>query len=222
MKKKILAVFMCVVLTGCGNTVQETNVTESTEVKESIVETKEETKVESVVETKETEDIAQEQFNDIGNIEVEVELFDVEITIPKSFIGDGATQESLNAVAEKNENINEIKLNDDGSAVYIMSKRQHENLMKEYADQIMESINAYPNSTDYPNVTAIEVNDDFTEFDIYTKSSEPDFMEKILVTQMQMNGGMYGIFNGTSDKEIIVRFRNSDSKEVIFEKSNKE
>ena len=98
MKKKMLSVCMCVVLTGCGNTVQETNVTESTEVKESIVETKEEVKVETVVETKETEDISQEQFNDIGNIEVEVELFDVEITIPKSFIGDGATQESLNAV----------------------------------------------------------------------------------------------------------------------------
>lgn len=221
MKKKILALVMCLALVGCGNAAQETT-SEVKETKESVVESKEEVKVETVVETKESEEIAQEQFNDIGNIEVEVELFDVEITIPKSFIGDGATQESLNAVAEKNENINEIKLNDDGSAVYIMSKRQHENLMNEYADQIIESINTYPNSTDYPNVTAIEVNDDFTEFDIYTKSAEPDFMEKILITQMQMNGGMYGIFNGTSDNEIIVRFRNSDSKEIILEKSNKQ
>ena len=101
-------------------------------------------------------------LDSLGGIEVEKELFDVTLTIPADFIGD-TTQEELDAsVAEGN--VHSATLNDDGSVTYVMSNRQHKQLLAGISAGFDEALSAMIGSEDYPNITNIEANDTYTSF----------------------------------------------------------
>lgn len=147
------------------------------------------------------------------SIEVEKELFDVQITLPADFVGE-TTQEDLDA---ESDHFHSATLNEDGSVTIVMSKKQHKALMQELADEINETLAEMPGSEDFPNITNIETNDDFTVFTVTTKSTELSLSESFSVMGFYMYGGMYGAFNGANPDNFDVRvdFVNADSGEII-------
>lgn len=159
-------------------------------------------------------------LSDLDGLEVDNNLFDVEITIPADLVGE-TTQEELEAQAIAS-GVHSVTLNEDGSATYVMSKAQHAQLMKDLADSINQSLSEMVGSEDYPNVTDISANDDFTVFTVTTTSTELTFEESFSVIGYYLYGGMYGAFAGDGRDNIHVDFVNADSGEIISSSDSSE
>lgn len=153
-------------------------------------------------------------------IEVDENLFTMELTVPADFVGE-TTQEELDQTAEE-EGIKSITLNEDGSATYVMTKKKHKEMMKKIKSNIDEGLNAMIGSEDYPNFTKVEANKDYTSFTITTTSTELDFAESFSVLSFYMQGGLYNAFNGTPVDNIHVEFINADTGEVISSSDSSE
>lgn len=167
--------------------------------------------------------VSAETNNDLEAVEkvdVEKGLFNVELTIPANFVGE-QTQEELNKMCEE-KGYNSITLNDDGSATYVLTKQQHKEMMEELKNTINSSMSEMVDSEDYPNYTNVTANEDFTEFEITTKSSELAMAETFSVLAFYMYGGMYNVFNGTDIDNITVKFINADTGEVISTTNSKD
>ena len=91
-----------------------------------------------------------------GMVEVDSGLFNVTITVPATFMGEDATQESLDATA-KEKGYKSITLNEDGSATYVMSKAKHKEMMDELRQQIDDSLEEMISSGTYPDVVSASV-----------------------------------------------------------------
>lgn len=194
-KKLIMSLLICTMaLSGCGSSSNATADVSSETVESS------------------TEDDLSE-LDAIGDVEVDENLFTVELTIPADYIGE-KTQEELDEIANEH-GYKSITLNDDGSATYVMSKKQHKEMMEEMAANINSSLADMVGSENYPNITEITANDDFTEFTVKTTSTELSLNESFSVMSYYMYGGMYNIFNGTPVDNVHVDFVNADSGEVI-------
>ena len=212
MKKKALAIFMAtaLVLSGCGSSEAQTTSNQTNE-QEDVTEDTAESEKTSDEDSPEGNE-ASSELDSLGDIEVDGNLFDVTITIPADYVS-STTQEELDAeVAEIG---CKATLNDDGSATYVMTKKQHKKLMDDIATSINDSLNEMVGSEDYPNITSVTANSDFTEFTVTTKNTEPDMSESFAVMGFYMFGGLYHIFDGTTVDNIHVDYVNADSGEVI-------
>ncbi|WP_349948543.1 hypothetical protein ABFV83_08970 [Lacrimispora sp. BS-2] len=145
---------------------------------------------------------------------------DVELNIPAKFIGK-QTQDDLNELC-KEKGYKSITLNGDGSATYILTKKQHKKMMNELKDNINSSISEMIGSEDYPDFTDVTANENFTEFEISTKSTELNMADRFSILGFYMYGGMYNIFNGTAADNISVKFVNADSGEEILTANSKD
>lgn len=140
-------------------------------------------------------------------------LFNVALTIPAEYV-EGSTQKELNKQAKEGA-FKSATLNKDGSVTYVMSKSQHKEMLNTLKDSIADELNKIPNSTDYPNVTKVEANDDYTKFTVTTASTELSFEEQFLSVQLYIYGGMYNAFNNLSPV-ISVDYVNADSGATIY------
>lgn len=140
-------------------------------------------------------------------------LFNVALTIPAEYV-EGTTQKELNKQAKEG-TFKSATLNKDGSVTYVMSKSQHKEMLNTLKDSIADELNKIPNSTDYPNVTKVEANDDYTKFTVTTASTELSFDEQFLSIQLYIYGGMYNAFNNLSPV-ISVDYVNADSGATIY------
>lgn len=140
-------------------------------------------------------------------------LFNVALTIPAEYV-EGTTQKELNKQAKEGA-FKSATLNKDGSVTYVMSKSQHKEMLNTLKDSIADELNKIPNSTDYPNVTKVEANDDYTKFTVTTTSTELSFEEQFLSMQLYIYGGMYNAFNNLSPV-ISVDYVNADSGATIY------
>lgn len=199
MKKRIVAtmLILSMALSGCGSSGSADTATTSTQ---------------KVEDTSSTED-AFSELDALGDVEVDKNIFDVTITVPADYVGD-VTQEELDAQAKESD-IHSITLNEDGSAIYVMSKSQHKQMMKDLADNCNASLSDMVGSDDYPNITDIKANSDFTNFTVTTTSTDLDLAESMSIIVFYMYGGMYAIFNGSDVDNIHVDFVNADSGEII-------
>lgn len=205
MKKRILIVLMIVtlfvcliVLSGCTEKKEENNITnEGNEIVNDI-----------------------ENLDDLAKVEVEKGLFDVELTIPATYIGD-KTQEELTATAQEN-GYKSITLNEDGSATYIMTKSQHKKLLKNMKKSFDEGLDELIGSEEYPSLKKIETNDNYTEFTITTTSTELNLTESFSVMAFYMYGGMYSVFSGEAVDNVHVKFVNDVTGEIISEANSNE
>ncbi len=214
MKKKILAVLltmtvMTTVLAGCGS--KSGDAEQSTA---PVVENQTEQAVDNGTGTEaESTDDGMEQLEAIGDVDVDKGLFNVTLTIPKDFVGD-TTQEKLDESVKEN-GYKSATLNSDGSVTYVMTKAQHEEMLEGIRESLDQSLSEMIGSSDYPNITNVEHNDDYTSFTITTKNAEPDLSESFSVMAIYMYGGMYGIFSGEEVDNVHVDFRNADTGEII-------
>ncbi len=165
------------------------------------------------IETRKETDETADQIEAIGDINVDKGIFDVTLTIPADFAGD-VTQEELDETAKEN-GYQSATLNSDGSVTYVMTKAQHKEMLSGIKESIDQTLNEMVGSEDYPNITAITANEDFTVFTVTTKNDEPDFAESLAVVGFYMYGGMYAVFSGDEVDNIHVDFINADTGEII-------
>lgn len=206
MKNRLISLLLISVLSlsGCGGTnTSETNT--PTEENEPAAETSENESSEE-----NTDDLS--ELDALGDVEVEKQLFDVTLTIPADYV-EATTQEELDEAVK--EHGYTAKLNDDGSATYTMTKKQHKEMMDELTSSMQTELDSMAGSESYPNITSVTANSDFTEFTVTTKNTEIDLAESFSVMAFYMYGGMYSIFNGTDVDNIHVDFVNADSGEII-------
>lgn len=216
MKKRVFAVIMAMALvtsvfTGCG---KEAGKSQSTApVVEDQVEQSADTEKPTASAEAETSDDGMKQLEAIGDVDVDKGLFNVTLTIPKDFVGE-TTQEKLDE-SVKEKGYKSATLNSDGSVTYVMTKAQHEEMLVGIRESIDKSLSEMIGSSDYPNITNVEHNDNYTSFTITTKNAEPDMSESFSVMALYMYGGMYGIFSGEEVDNVHVDFKNADSGEII-------
>ena len=153
-----------------------------------------------------------ENLDALGDINVDEGIFDVNLTIPAEYVGD-ATQEDLDQQAAEYEY--KVTKNDDGTATYTMTKTQHKKILDDMANSINSTLSEYVNSEDYPNITNITANENFTSYTITTKSTEPDMNESLLPMALYVQSGVYFIFAGEDVDNVHVDFVNADTGETI-------
>lgn len=153
-----------------------------------------------------------------SGIDVDKGLLNVEITIPAEtaeYYGfNFESQEEADAYA-KEQGFKSATLGEDGSVTIVMSRSQHKKTMEGLSKTIDEALQEMIGSEDYPNITAVEHNDNYTSFTVTTKSEELGFNESFSVLSFYIYGGMYNSFNGTPADNIHVDFINEASGEVI-------
>ena len=135
-------------------------------------------------------------------IEVDEGVLTVDITLPASFVsmgGETMTQETIDKVVAT-EGYLSGKLNEDGSVTYTMSKLKHSEMIDEARKGFDESIKE--SLADYPNVTAVTRNEDFTEIRIET--TENDFSLGFLGLGLSFQAYFWHILNGTEFKLDVI------------------
>ena len=214
MYKKLIALSLTfAMLTGCGAGASSSAVVSSTApVSSSVV------IASSDIQEENNSDIVSD-LEAIGKVEVNKNLFDVTVTLPAEYVGE-QTQEDLDKAAA--EIGYKVTLNEDGSATYTMTKAQHKELLDQFAANMKDSLNEMVGSEDYPNITDVSANDDFTTFTITTKNTEPDMSESFAALALYMYGGMYGCFSGNTVDNVHVDYVNADSGEVISSMDSKD
>ena len=213
MQKRIISIVLMMALSisgicGCGNKAEE--VAPAAE------------QVENTVAEEETENESESDFSEleaIGDVDVDKGLFNVTLNVPKDFIGE-TTQEELDKTA-KEKGYKSATLNDDGSVTYVITKEQHKEMLEAVKKSIDESLAEMIGSEEYPNVTNVTANSDYTSFTITTKNAEPDFSESLAVISLYMFGGMYGVFSGERVDNVHVDFVNDASGDVISSSDSK-
>lgn len=200
----VISVLLCASLVACGTPAPASSTPSSSSVAASAA---------SASSAASDPDSALSDLDSLGDIEVDKNLFDVEITVPADFVGE-TTQEELDAKAKESD-IHSITLNEDGSATYVMSKAQHKKVLEELSASINETLAEMSTSGDFPTITNVSANDDFTNFTVTVSADELGLAESMSVIGLYMYGGLYGIFSGQTPDNIHVDFVNADSGEVI-------
>lgn len=154
-------------------------------------------------------------------IEVETNLFTVELTIPKDLMGEDTTQESLDAIAAE-KGYKSITLNEDGSATYIMTRDQHKTLMEETKATIEDGLADMISSGEYPSFVEIKANENYSAFEVIVSTDSLGLIETFSVLLFYMYGGLYNSFNGTPVDNISVAFINQATGEVIQTANSKD
>lgn len=206
MKKLLLMLVLtsALILSACGSKTTGNNDSDTGKAKSV-------TKVEGNAEKEVDKDSS--KSDDSGKVAVDKGLFDVKLTIPESFV-EGQTQDELDKVS-KDKGYKSITLNDDGSATYVMTKKQHKKMMDEMTNNINDSIKEMIGSEDYPSFKDIKANDDFTKFTVKTTSTDLDLKESFSTMVFYTFGGMYNVFNGSEADNIAVTFVNADTGKTI-------
>lgn len=165
---------------------------------------------------------ADKELEAVGSAKVDKGLFSVTMTIPADYVDTlGITEDSLKK-AKEDEGIREAKFNEDGSVTYVMTKKKHQEMMDGIKESIDSSLQDMVGSEDYPNITAVDHNDDYTVFTVTTKSTDLSLSESFMVMALYMDGGLYNIYAGTPVDNVHVDFVNADTGKIINQADSKD
>ena len=154
--------------------------------------------------------------NEEQGIEVDKGLLDVELTLPADFF-EGQTKEEIEASA-KEQGAKEVKVNEDGTVYYKMSKSDHKKMMKELEKSIKDSMEELVTSGDAPSFKEIKYNKDFTKFDVKVdREAFENSMDGFMIFTFAMSGSFYNAFDGENmdDLKITVNMIDAATNEVF-------
>ena len=112
---------------------------------------------------------------------------------------EGQTEDEIIASA-KEEGVKEVKVNEDGTVYYKMSKSEHKKMIKEMKESAVDSITEIVKSDEYPSIKEISYNKDFTEYDITVdRKALENSMDGFAVFSLAILGSYYNAFDGKAD-----------------------
>ena len=140
----------------------------------------------------------------------------VTFTLP-SFLAKNPTQENLDE-SVANGRCLEAYFNEDGSITYKMEKDKHDEMMKEYVVVQKETLTSFYGNEEYPNFINIEVDDNFTHYDVYCTTEELTSSDTNIDMLLTVQADLYHRLNGTNaDIEVSVDYIN-EAGEVFIPK----
>lgn len=148
------------------------------------------------------------------NITVSTDGSLVTLTVPKEYMEE-ASQTELDKAAQ-DMGVEAITLNEDGSATYIMTEAQHEEMLADMYDTLNETLTGMIGSAEYPSFSSVTANEDFTKFMVTTISTEYGSEEELATMALYMVSGIYHIFKGEEAENVHIDFVNLDSNETIY------
>ena len=154
---------------------------------------------------------------DKGVIEVDKNLFSVEITIPATMIADD-DPEQIKAEAEKEDGVSKVTINNDGSLTYKMSKAAHKRMMNEMKENIGKTIEETVSSGDYPSIKEIKANSACTVFTmIVDRESFENSFDGFATLGIGMGSMFYQAFDGANAETIktTIHFEDSNTGEIF-------
>ncbi|WP_163972084.1 hypothetical protein [Oceanobacillus halotolerans] len=188
-----------VVLTACGATDEEDS--KETENEEEA-----------------TEQQKDGETNDDGNMEVDKDLLNVEVTLPASLF-EGEDMES--SIEEAKENgVSDVTQNEDGSVTYKMSKSVHKDMMEEIKADLGKSVEEMKNNEDYISIQDITYNNSFSEFTLEVdREAYENSMDGFAAFGLGFSGMYYQIFDGTDpdDTNVTIYVKDYETQEVFDE-----
>lgn len=216
MKKKLLLLLLTVTLmiAGCGTSDQ----TESTATAANTTTESTEKSIEQVGSEMADEalsDITTEVNDAANNIDSDKHLLSIEVTLPASV--DDITDEEIEDL-RTDEGYISITRNDDGSITYVMTKNKQKELLDKLENRFADFADSIPGSEDYPNVTKLEVNSDFSKFTITTTAQSKDeisLSETMLAAVFYSFGGAYRGYACESDTSVTVDYVCDSTGEII-------
>lgn len=148
-------------------------------------------------------------------LKVEKNLFDVEVTLPTSLVGD--SDDTLDEVV-KTAGVTDITKNEDGSITMKMTKKAHKKLLSELRLSIDKSIEEFlSDKENYASFDSISRNEDMTEFNVTVDANTFNITEGMSALAFHIQGGLYQAFNAvpTEQAKVIVNFINKDTGDII-------
>ncbi|MEK5184980.1 hypothetical protein [Solibacillus sp. FSL W7-1324] len=134
-------------------------------------------------------------------IEVDKGLLDVELTLPADFF-EGETPEEIEAAA-KEKGVKEVKVNEDGTVYYKMSKSAHKKMMKEMEQGVISAVDDLVNGEDYESFKEISYNKDFTEFDVTVNADTfENSFDSFGLFGLAYVSMIYSAFDGKSSEDL--------------------
>ena len=156
----------------------------------------------------------------LSDVVVDKEAGKITITFPAGYLNI-ATQEAVDAaVKEKGYELG--KLNSDGSVTFVMSDDQYEDLLAGVKKNVDDSLDEMVGSEEYPEITAITHNDDYTVFMVTTKNEEVGLGELMSVITFFTVGYTYSVYSGDAVDNLHVDFVNEASGKVIYSTDSKD
>ncbi|MBR2784037.1 MAG: hypothetical protein IKD93_07595 [Firmicutes bacterium] len=204
MKRFIGAVFiimMTLALCACGSgdTAAEPAAEEAAEVPAEEAVTEET----AAGEDEAIDDPAWDELAALGRIETEDGVLYAYVTVPAELVGDGVTQESIDAAA--GDTYTSGQVNEDGSVTYKMTKAQHKAMLEGITKGFDEGLRALIDSPEYA-YTEIEHNPNYTEFDVHLSTEEVGLAESVAVLVFFTYGGLYSVFSGQEADDVAVNY----------------
>lgn len=212
MKKKLVAILLvstiAISVMACGSsgnasTEDVVSTEEANETDSSLTEEEQQAAEEMAEEA--TKEI-REEVVDAANIESDKNLLTVEVTLPDTV--DDNTDEELEAL-RKEEGYVSITRNEDNSITYVITKAKQKELLDKCKEKFAKFAESTPGSEDYPNVTKLEVNDDFSVFTITTTATNVDeisLSETVLASVFYSFGGTYRGYACEKDTSVTVNY----------------
>ena len=144
-----------------------------------------------------------------------LELGDVEVTLPPQFF-EGMTEENIRANAEAEE-IKKVKIHEDGSVTYTLTKERQQEILKEFKDELDLTVTDIAGSEDYPSIKRIEANADYTNFDIYVDRAQFEAnMDMIATLTLYIGSSYYHAFLGNAESfKATLNYIDESNDEVI-------
>lgn len=156
----------------------------------------------------------------LSDVVVDKEADKITITFPAGYLNI-ATQEAVDA-AVKEKGYESGKLNSDGSVTFVMSDDQYEDLLAGVKKTVDDSLDEMVGSEEYPEITAITHNDDYTVFMVTTKNEEVGLGELMSVITFFTVGYTYSVYSGDAVDNLHVDFVNEASGKVIYSTDSKD
>lgn len=165
-------------------------------------------KEESKDETKDTA-AAEAEKND-ESINVDKGLLNVEITLPATFFEE-QTEEQIIASA-KEEGYDDVKVNEDGSVTYKMSKAKHTEMMDELEGEMVKAVEEIVKSGDYPSIKEISYNKSFDEYDVKVEREQyENSLDGFALLGLVMTSSYYQAFDGKDADKMTITFNMIDN-----------
>lgn len=133
---------------------------------------------------------------------------DVSITLPKEFFEMSGTDPET-ALNDTDTKIKSKTTNEDGSVTLVFDGDEYAKYLDEYKTQIKTALDEIANDTEtFPNITKIDYNDDFSQFDVTLESGEVTLMDSLSILMLYMYGYMYQIMTGNEagSSNIVVNY----------------
>lgn len=151
-----------------------------------------------------------------SGIDVQQNLFTVDVTLPASMVGDSSTFDPA-AYCAKN-GFEKAVVNEDDSITVTMTKSKHDELMREMKASVDETIDKVMTDADTKDLfKKIVCNADCTEITAHVVGDSAAMNHRMALMNVQFNCLFYQSFNGAENTKVTVILMNSDGSKVLDE-----